>query len=129
VGAAPIGEALATITPGGSTNLSGGWLKGLEQLRSAPADSARKVLLLTDGIANVGIIDRGALAALAGSAQADGIGTTTIGFGEDFDEDLLTAMADAGGGNAHWAETPDAAPGIFATEFDGLTRLVAQNVS
>ena len=43
--------------PGGSTNLSGGWLKGLEQLRAAPADGVRKILLLTDGLANVGIID------------------------------------------------------------------------
>jgi Ca-activated chloride channel family protein len=38
-------------------------------------------------------------------------------------------MADAGGGNAHYAETPDAAPGIFADEIEGLTRLAAQNVT
>jgi hypothetical protein len=38
-------------------------------------------------------------------------------------------MADAGGGNAHWAETPDAAPAIFAEELEGLTLVVAQNVS
>ena len=38
-------------------------------------------------------------------------------------------MADAGGGNGHYAETADAAPAIFAEEFDDLTRLVAQNVS
>ncbi len=57
-----------------------------------------------------------------------GVGRT-IGFGEGFDEALLTAMADAGGGNAHYAPTPDAAPGIFAEEFEGLMALVAQNVS
>lgn len=129
VGSASLAAALASVQPGGSTNLSGGWLKGLEQLRTAPAGSARKILLLTDGMANVGITDAGAIAELARSAQAEGIGTTTIGFGADFDEDLLTAVAAAGGGNAHWAETPDAAPGIFAREFDGLTRLAAQNVS
>jgi hypothetical protein len=39
------------------------------------------------------------------------------------------APADAGGGNAHYAETPDAAPAIFAEELEGLTRVVAQNVS
>ncbi len=38
-------------------------------------------------------------------------------------------MADAGRGNAHYAETPDAAPGIFAQEFEDLMALVAQNVS
>ena len=41
--------AIASLRPGGSTNLSGGWLKGLEQLRPAPADGVRKILLLTDG--------------------------------------------------------------------------------
>ena len=124
-----LSAALAAVRPGGTTNLSGGWLKGLEQLRSSPAAATRRVLLLTDGMANVGITNGGALAALPRRARADGVGTTTIGFGADFDEDLLTAMADSGGGNAHWAETPDMAPEIFAKEFDGLTRLCAQNVS
>jgi hypothetical protein len=62
-------------------------------------------------------------------AEASNLGTTTIGFGEDFDEDPLTAMADTGRGNAHCAPTPDAAPAIFASEFEGLMSLVAQNVS
>ncbi|HXF37031.1 MAG TPA: VWA domain-containing protein [Actinomycetota bacterium] len=121
---------IAGIGPGGQTNLSGGWLKGAEVLRGVPAGSGpRKVLLLTDGLANVGITDPEALVALARQAGDDGIGTTTIGFGRDFDEVLLTRMADAGGGNAHHAETPEDAPGIFAAEFEDLVRLVAQNVS
>jgi len=129
VDATRLAAALASVRPGGSTNLSGGWLKGLEQLRSSPEGATRRILLLTDGMANIGITDGNTLADLPRRALADGVGTTTIGFGADFDEDLLTAMADAGGGNAHWAETPDMAPGIFAREFDGLTRLSAQNVS
>jgi hypothetical protein len=43
-------------------------------------------------------------------AESTDVGTTTIGFGEDFDEDLLTAMADAGRGGAHYAPTPEAVP-------------------
>jgi Ca-activated chloride channel family protein len=122
--------ALAAIAPGRSTNLSGGWLKGAEVLRGLPARKGpRKVLLLTDGLANVGITDPEALVALARQAGDDGIGTTTIGFGLDFDEVLLTRMAQAGGGNAHFAETPEDAPGIFAQESEDLVQLVAQNVS
>src|SRR5262249_29569484 len=127
------GSALAAaiygIGAGGQTNLSGGWLMGVEQLQAAPPEAVRKVLLLTDGIANVGIVDRGALLALAANAAAHGTTTAAIGFGEGFDEELLTAMADAGGARAHYAETPDAAPGIFAQELEGLSTLVAQNVS
>lgn len=126
--AARLGAAIASIHPRGSTNLSGGWLKGVEALNGAP-EHARKVLLLTDGLANEGVADRGTLAQLARSWRAAGVGTATIGLGDDFDEELLTAMADAGGGNAHYAPNADAAPGIFARELDGLAQLVAQNLS
>lgn len=121
----PLRVAIGGLRPGGSTNLSGGWLRGLEQLRGGGG----KILLLTDGIVNVGITDRGALAELARTGAREGVGTTTIGFGADFDEELLTLLADAGGGNAHWAATPDEAPGIFARELEGLTSVAAQNVS
>lgn len=121
--------ALHFIRAGGQTNLSGGWLKGMEELGRAPAAEPRKILLLTDGKANVGIVQPSALVSLTTKAQENGIGTTTIGFGANFSEDLLTAMADAGGGNAHFAETVEQAPGIFGQEFEGLMSLVAQNMS
>jgi len=121
--------AINGIRPGGQTNLSGGWLKGVEELNRATDESVKRVLLLTDGLANVGVTDSATLASMTGAAAGEGAATTTIGFGEGFNEDLLTAMADAGGGNAHWAGTPDEAPAIFADEFEGLVSLVAQNVS
>lgn len=133
---APMGQAqnqvlaaIGSIFPGGSTNLSGGWLKGMEELQRSDGDGPRKILLLTDGLANQGITEPEALVSMAKNAAVAGIGTTTIGFGDDFAEDLLTAMADAGGGNAHYAATPDDAPGIFGKEFEDLVSLVAQNVS
>jgi len=103
--------------------------QGLEQLQTTNGEAPRKILLLTDGLANVGITDPSQLVEITQTAGSDGIGTSTIGFGADFDEDLLTQMADAGSGNAHYAETPEAAPAIFAAELEGLTSLVAQNVS
>jgi len=126
-------SAIAAIGPGGSTNLSGGWLKGLEVLKvsgeASADDTTRRVLLLTDGQANAGITESAALVSMATSARGAGVGTTTIGFGDHFAEELLTDMGDAGGGNAHFAPTPDAAPAIFAEEFEGLASVVAQNVS
>jgi len=119
--------AIARIHPGGSTNLSGGWLKGLEELRRTD-DGVRRVVLLTDGHANVGITDHQDLVSLAAGTKSQA-STTTIGFGGGFDEDLLTAIAEASGGATYFAENPDDAPAIFAEEFDGLTALVAQNVS
>ncbi len=120
---------LTGIWEGGQTNLSGGWFKGVETLSGAPEGSTRRVILLTDGQANVGVIDPEQLAKMSKTCADDGISTTTIGFGDGFDEDLLAAIADAGSGGAHFAETPDDAPGIFAKEFTDLVSLVAQNVS
>jgi Ca-activated chloride channel family protein len=136
-GLAPVGEdraaveqAIMSIPPGGQTNLSGGWLKGTEQLRAVPGGiGPKKVLLLSDGFANQGIVDAAELAAMAKVAADDGIGSTTIGFGDGFDEDLMTAMADAGGGSAYFAATVDEAASIFGQEFEDLVTLVAQNLS
>jgi Ca-activated chloride channel family protein len=136
-GLAPVGvdqqlieHQIAGSWPGGATNLSGGWLKGVEQLRAVPGGTGpKKVVLLSDGHANQGIDDAGELAKLARGAADDGISTTTIGFGAGFDENLMTAMANEGGGNAFFAPGVDDVPGIFAQEFEDLVALVAQNLS
>jgi len=121
--------AIASIHAGGRTNLSGGWLKGVEECGRADGEFVRRVLLLTDGLANVGIHDAGELAALAGEVRGRGIVTSTIGFGDGFDEELLTGMAAAGGGDGHFAASPEDAPAIFEQEYEGLASVVAQNLS
>lgn len=123
-----LAQAVWGIPPGGSTNLSGGWLKGIEEVRRA-SDGVTKVLLLTDGLANVGITDHATLVAMSENARGDGVSTTTIGFGDDFDEELLTALALSGGGNSYYIGSPEDAPGVFAQEFDDIASLVGQNVS
>jgi Ca-activated chloride channel family protein len=120
---------IGTIRAGGMTNLSGGWLRG----RDLVADNLRdggvnRILLLTDGLANVGITDPDQLVGLSRTGAEAGISTTTIGFGQDFDEDLLRAMADAGRGGTYYVETVDQASGIFEEELEGLLSLAAQNV-
>jgi Ca-activated chloride channel homolog len=127
---AAISSQIRGIQAGGSTNLSGGWLKGREYvaLHKKPG-SANRVVLLTDGQANVGIQDPAQLAGLCATANEQGIRTTTIGFGSDYDENLLKAMADAGGGNLHYIEHTDQAPAVFAEEIEGLLSLAAQNLT
>ena len=118
------------IADGGSTNLSGGWLKGIEMLEASPRDDAlRRVVLLTDGQANVGERNPDRLAGVAGAARSRNITTTAIGFGDHFDEQLLALIADTGAGNDYWCAGPDHAPQIFNDEFEGLAATVAQNVS
>lgn len=121
---------VAGIRTGGSTNLSGGWLRGRELVAAEPVDGGvNRVLLLTDGLANVGITDPDQLRDLVATAAAAGVSTTTIGFGQDYDEALLQALAEAGGGSTYYIEEPDQAPAVFETEIEGLMALAAQNVA
>ena len=87
-----------------------------------------RVVLLTDGQANVGLVEPGQLTGLCQQRVKAGISTTTIGFGEDYDEDLLKAMADAGHGGTYYIEKVDQASGVFEEELKGLLSLAAQNV-
>jgi Ca-activated chloride channel homolog len=122
--------AVRAIDSGGSTNLAGGWLKAFEVLASdGRPEALRKVLLLTDGLANVGLTQPSALAGLCSGGQRAGVGTSTVGLGDSFDEELLAAMADAGHGNDHYAASTEDLPGIFATEFEDFGLVVAHNVS
>lgn len=120
---------IESIECGGMTNLSGGWLRG----RDLVADNLRdggvnRVILLTDGQANQGITDPKKLTGLCRQGVKKGVSTTTIGFGEDYSEDLLKAMADAGGGGTYYIEKVDQASGVFEEELEGLLSIAAQNV-
>jgi Ca-activated chloride channel family protein len=121
---------IGAITSGGMTNLSGGWLRGRDLVAlDAREVASRRIILLTDGLANVGITDPEILVGLCAKAREQGIRTTTIGFGRDYDEVLLRRMADAGGGSMYYIERPDQAPAVFAEEIGGLLSLSAQNLS
>jgi Ca-activated chloride channel family protein len=124
-----MGAVIDRIGTGGMTNLSGGWLKGVEELRRVPDGGQRRVLLLTDGYANVGVTNQGKLNGMAEGLREERITTSTIGFGDEFDEDLLFSLATAAGGNAYFAEGPEDAAKIFNEEFDGLASVASQNVS
>lgn len=123
-------QRIQAIEVGGCTNLSGGWLRGRDLVgRGRRKGAANRVILLTDGLANIGITDPDRLVGLSRTALDQGITTTTIGFGPDYDEVLLRRMAEAGGGSTYYIERPDQAPAVFAEEIEGLLSLSAQNVT
>jgi Ca-activated chloride channel family protein len=123
-------QRIGAIGIEGSTNLSGGWLKGRDHVARAYQNArVNRILLLTDGLANEGITDPAQLTALCRAAAEDGVTTTTIGFGIGYNEHLLAAMAEAGHGHTYYIETPDQAPAIFEEEIEGLLSLAAQNVA
>jgi len=123
-----VADAIRHIGAGRSTNLSGGWLKGREHVQSDLGKGVNRVVLLTDGQANQGITDVSQLTGLTRGAASEGVTTTCIGFGAQFNEDLLRGMSDAGGGNYWYVENHDQMGGIFDEEIEGLVALAAQNL-
>ncbi len=127
---AAAGAVLEKIRPGGTTNLSGGWLKGCEHaLSGGSADSVRRVLLLTDGQANAGVTDPQILTKTAQQKAESGVVTTTLGFGAHFNEDLLIGMARASGGNFYFIQSYDDAAEVFKIELDSLKSVAVQNLT
>jgi Ca-activated chloride channel family protein len=119
--------ALKGVDHGGSTNLSGGWLTGCQELAKYGENGSRiqRSLLLTDGLANVGITNNGELAEHASQLRKRGISTTAIGVGLGFDEELLTAMAEAGGGNFQFIADSKEMRSFFERELGELLTIVA----
>ena len=112
-----------------STFLSGGWLKGCEEAaRGATGGSLNRTLLLTDGLANVGITNIDELSTHSRELFNRGIATSCFGVGTGYDEHLLEAMANSGGGNFHFLETLSAIPVVFEREFEELVNISLRDV-
>jgi Ca-activated chloride channel family protein len=122
-------DAISRIQVGGSTNLSGGWLKAFELARQGLVDGVNRIVLLTDGQANCGITDLQALTAMVRSGADSRVSTTCIGFGAGFNEDLLQALGREGRANYWYVERDDQMAGVFEGEIEGLVALGAQNVA
>ena len=118
------------VQPRGSTDLHGGWAEGGRQAEAGLVPGGvNRVLLLSDGLANVGVVAPDTIAAEARGLAARGVGTTAMGVGDDFNEDLLESMALAGDGQYYYIESPVQLVDIFQTELQGLMATLGQKVS
>ena len=112
-----------------STALHQGWVTaGLQISDKIDPEAINRVLLITDGQANVGETSIDRIVSQARQTAARGVTTTTIGIGRDFNEDLLMPMAEGGQGNAWHVQEPDDMHRIFETELHGLVRQFAHTV-
>lgn len=121
---------IAGIRDGGQTDLHAGWAAGAEQaaLRKGEADISR-ILLLSDGCANHGLTDPTQISAHCKAMAQAGVTTSTYGLGLHFNEDLMTEMASAGGGNAYYGQTAKDLAEPFEQEFDLLQATCARFLS
>lgn len=106
------------IAAGGGTNIGDGLNAAVQLLSASPSERARKVLLLSDGQANQGIIQPEALAQLAAQLPKYGAVLSSIGMGLDFNEIVMTQLADHGMG--HYA---------FLEDLSGLGQILNRDLT
>ncbi|MFI7492695.1 VWA domain-containing protein [Micromonospora echinaurantiaca] len=122
-------RAIAQLSARGSTDLSAGYLRGLQEAGRVAGATGATVLLISDGHANAGVTDPDRLGGIAAKAHTDNITTSTLGYGLGYDERLMSAIARGGSGNELFAEESDTAGALIAGEVDGLLSQAAQAAS
>jgi Ca-activated chloride channel family protein len=131
------GEVKAMIDrldPRGSTNLTGGMMRGVDEAKEAldgPANKSgtiTRVILMSDGLANTGITDPGEISRLVRGAKSDGIRISSMGLGRDYGEDLMQSVAENGGGRYYYIEHPTQMARVFQEEMGSLFETCARDV-
>lgn len=123
-------SSLKQIYAAGGTNLGGGLDRGMALLMRDPvAERQRKVILISDGMANQGVIDPYALGIMASAAVENRFTISTVGVGLDFNEVLMTAIADQGAGRYHFLKDPEALARVFEDEFQAIRQVAATDVN
>ena len=126
---AMVERRIEEIYSGGSTALYDGVRVGGEQLeRYLDREHVNRVILLSDGLANVGPKSPSALAELGYKLIERGISVTTLGLGMGYNEDLMTRLANVTDGNHAFVETADELERFFALELGDITSVVAQDI-
>jgi Ca-activated chloride channel homolog len=135
--AAPVGgsrdkleRAIDRLTADGTTALYAGVKEGGEQVKEFRSDTkVNRVILLSDGLANVGPSSPGEVAELGRQLASKGISVSTIGLGLEYNEDLMQRLAAASDGNHVFVERPSDLAEIFDREFGDALSIAAQDVT
>lgn len=123
-------NTIKRITADGMTALYDGWLQGSTQVsQHKQPEQLNRVILLSDGLANVGETNPDVIGSQVHSLSKQGVSTTTMGIGEDFNEDLMQSISLSGDGNYYFIQNPEQLPSIFGAELQGIMATVGQKVS
>lgn len=117
---AALKQVIREMPTGGSTDISAGYLLGIRELKRVKAAGGSTLLLISDGHANAGETDPKFFTDVAVKSATESVSTSTIGLGNGYDERILEALAQGGGGAHRFAGTVDEAVGAIAAEVEDL---------
>jgi Ca-activated chloride channel family protein len=114
----------------GSTAIHDGVMEGAREVRKfKDPKRLNRIVLLSDGQANVGPSQPADFARLGSALLGEGISVSTIGLGLGYNEDLMLQLARASDGNHAFANAPNDLIQIFNREFDDVLAACAQTVA
>ena len=123
-----IKQCVNGIVPRNSTNLGGGMMEGLRQVEcNAGSEYVNRVILISDGLANRGITDPARLNDMVRRFRGRSISLTTMGVGLQYNENLMVGLAESGGGNYYFIESPASLASMMRSELQSLSRVMAQD--
>lgn len=121
--------AIRLLQPSSGTALFAGVSKGAEEVRKfLSRERVSRIVLISDGLANVGPSSPGELGELGASLIREGISVTTIGLGSGYNEDLMSRLARRSDGNHYFAENSTDLARIFKGELGDILTVVGQEV-
>lgn len=124
-----IQRAIDNLYAGGNTALYAGTEQGLrEVMKFADREHVNRVILISDGLANVGPSEPDELAVLGRKAAEKGISITTIGLGLGYNEDLMSKLAFSSDGNHAFVANAGDLVDIFNKELGDVLSVVAQEL-
>lgn len=125
-----IESRIRSIYTGGNTALFGGVSQGASEIRkNLDSRYIHRIILLSDGLANVGPSAPEDLGRLGAALIKEGISVTTIGVGTDYNEDLMTRLSQNSDGNSYFVESSRDLPRIFTAELGDVLNVVAKQVN
>ncbi len=120
-------EIRRRVYPRGSTNAEAGLVRGYDMaLREADDGRPALVLLLSDGVANVGATSTDDILAEIGERGDIGLSTIGVGLGP-FNDELMEQLANKADGTYNYVDTPDEARRIFVDNLTSLLTSVARD--
>jgi Ca-activated chloride channel family protein len=123
-------RAIKRLEASGTTALYAGVKEGGEQVKAFRSDvKVNRVVLLSDGLANVGPSTPSELADLGRELASKGISVSTIGLGLEYNEDLMQRLAAASDGNHVFVERPSDLAEIFDREFGDALSIAVRDVT
>ncbi len=122
-------EHIQRLEPGNTTNIFDGLTLGVQQLLSVPNEGRlSRLLLLTDGEPTAGIKDFNSIVNVVATKKDNGVTCTALGFGPEYNEELIAGLARRSGGNYYYIQRPELIPEVFRKELERMMTVVGRNL-